>query len=435
MQRLASNPAGVSPPTLISPISGVNQALIAGNAQATIQFKYYEIGPNGISLIGNQAPVGTVPTGNSSTGLALNSGLIQYSSYGTSPGANTYSSNEWHDVRVELNFNAQTYTTFIDDVQDTFTPAPMVNFNQSTLTNVWMGNFAAVANWYLDDFQVTTTGPAPSSEREWNVTGTGAFTNYANWSPKFVPNAVDQKALFGPKISAASTVIIDSALTLNGMTFNNANKYALSGTGSITLAGASPIVTVTTGTHEIQVPVILASNAVVNATGGVLDFNNQIDLAGKTLTTNGTVHINGGVINSTGAGTGMLVNDGTLSSEGQSSIAGDFVNHGTLAVALAQGASDLFNVLGSADLSGAISVDFSGAFVPAAKTTILTAADGISLSGPISLVGPDAGWFASISVVGNSLVLTAVPEPAGVSLLFLGALLCCNSRRQFNSIR
>jgi hypothetical protein len=195
------------------------------------------------------------------------------------------------------------------------------------------------------------------------------------------------------------------------------------------------LVTVTTGTHEIQVPVILASNTTVNATGGVLDFNNQIDLAGKTLTTNGTVHINGGVINSTGAGAGTLFNEGTLSSEGESSIAGDFVNHGTLAVAVGQDASNLFNVLGSADLSGAISIDFSGTFVPSAKTTILTAANGISLNGPLSLVGPDAGLFGSISVVGNSLILTAVPEPTTVSLLCLAALLCCSSRRQFKSIR
>ena len=337
--------------TLISPISAANQALITGNGNVSIQFKYYEStadgGVNGVSLIANQMPPGTNPTGNSSTGYSLRSGIIAYTNYGTSPAANTYTLNDWHDVRLDLDFTTKTYTTFIDEVQDSFTPAPFVNFDQTTVTNVWFGNFANPANWYFDDFRVTTTGVPAPPQREWNNIGTGLYTAIPNWTPTFVPNAADHQALFGTKITAPSTVIIDSPITLNGITFNNSNKYALSGNGSITLAGTSPLVSVTSGSHEIQVQVTLGSNTTVNATGGSIDFNNQIDLAGKTLTTSGTVNINGGVINTVGSGSGMFVNEGTLAANGSTSIAGDLVNHGTLAVNLQQGGGDQFNVLGS----------------------------------------------------------------------------------------
>jgi hypothetical protein len=418
---------GVSPPILIAPISEAHQDLVLGNANASIEFKYYEVGPYGISLIANEAPVGTVPTGISATGLGLNSGLIQYTGYGTSPG--TYSSFEWHDVRLDLNFETQQYTVTIDEVVDS--TVPFVNGGLDTITNVWIANYFRPADYYFDDIRVTTEGPPPPPSREWDHDGTGNWIEPNHWSPRFVPNASDHVAVFGSKITAPSTVIIDEALTVNGVTFDNANAYALAGTGSITLAGTAPSVTLASGSHQFQVAVNLAGDTSVDATGGSLDFNNQIDLAGNMLSTTGAVNINHSVIDSVGGGS--IASSSELGTLGATSIYGDLVSTGSLNVDVnSAGQSDLFNIIGSASLEGMVNVNVLDGFLPTRDITILTATAGISLTGALHLVGPDAGMFHGVRVLGNNLVLTAVPEPSVPSLvLVVSFLTLARPKKQF----
>jgi hypothetical protein len=213
-------------------------------------------------------------------------------------------------------------------------------------------------------------------------------------------------AVFGAAITEPATVAVDSAVTVNGIEFDNANTYAIAGTGSIMLAGTDPSVTVTSGSHQFQVAVNLDSDTSVDATGGSVDFNNQIDLAGNTLSTTGTVNINHSVIDS--SGTGAIVNTGTLGTAGSTSIAGSLTSTGTLDIDVNgtdTGQTDRFDVIGSADLEGMVDVDVLGGFTPTSDITILTTIAGINLTGSLTLAGPDAGLFSGVSVIGNNLVL------------------------------
>jgi hypothetical protein len=432
MQRFATGlPMGSAIPILISPFTPQNAELIGGNRQATIEFKYYEKGGaapvagNGVSLIANQQPTpGTTPGTQASTGIGLRAEFIQFGPT-TTTAANFYTVDQWHDIQVNLDFATQRFTMFIDETQlpATTTPYPFTNFNQNTVTNVWMGSFAAAADWWIDDFRVTTTGfPAPAT-RQWGLTGSGVYGQFLNWQNLFVPNTTDHVAAFGSSITAPSTIIIDSAVSVNGMTFNNSNTYALSGNGEVTLGGTNPFVTATSGNHEIQVKLKLAGDTTVNGAGGSIALNNQIDLAGNTLTTMGSVTINNSIIDSAGGGSGGLVNEGTLAPLGSTFVGGDFTNYGTLA--LDPSAGDKLDVLGSASLAGSISVYLSDGTAPTDGMTILTAAEGIQMLGALTLTGPDAGLFSGLSIVGNSLVLNlaAVPEPATVNLFLMAVLL------------
>jgi hypothetical protein len=396
---------GVSPPNMIAPISGAHQDLIEAQQNARIEFKYYDDDIYGLSLIANQAPVGTVPTGQAATGIGMNSGIVFNS--GAPPNNLGYTQFDWHDVQVDIDFATETYTLTLDGVMDSVvTPFTNSGAGVVTLTSVWLSCWSRPGSFFVDDLRVSTTGPPPPNAREWDADGFGVWADLNNWSPKFVPDGDEHIAVFGSVITSPSTVAVDTAVTVNGIEFDNTNSYAIAGTGGITLAGAAPSVTVASGSHQLQVAVNLDGDTSVDATGGSLDFNNQIDLAGNMLSTTGAVNINHSVVDSSGSG--AVVNSGTLGTAGSTSIEGTVTSTGTLDIDISgagTGHSDRFDVIGAANLEGIVDVDVLGGFSPTNDITILTTTAGINLTGSLTLAGPDAGLFSGVSVVGNNLVL------------------------------
>ena len=272
-------------------------------------------------------------------------------------------------------------------------------------------------------YSVRLTGPLDPQTRTWAITGSGSWTSPNNWSPNSVPDGANFTASFIGINSAASTVMLDTNVVVNQLSFSSSKTYVLAGTGQITFAGDEPGILVSSGSHQLQARVALGEDTSIDVTSGSFEFNNQIDLAGHTLTTLGNVSIHNSVVDSIGSG--GMVNAGTLSAQGMSTIAGDFISIGTLSVDVlssGSGAGDLFNVLGAAELRGFVSVDVADGFSPRGDITILTATEGISLSGSFTLDGPDAKHFSGVRIIGNSLVLSAaaVPEPTTAA----SALLC-----------
>ena len=113
-----------------------------------------------------------------------------------------------------------------------------------------------------------------------------------NWSTFTVPNGVDAVAQFQGAITANRNVYTDIPVTVGSMLFNSPNKYVIDGAGSITLQAATgnATVTVQAGTQEINVPLTLASNTVLNVSGGAtLVMADPISInSGLTLTQTGT---------------------------------------------------------------------------------------------------------------------------------------------------
>jgi hypothetical protein len=273
------------------------------------------------------------------------------------------------------------------------------------------------ANEILNHF-LAATG-AFVSNYAWNVNASGGWGTLSNWNPGSVPNSNGVTVTFGNVITLPQTVFVESSVIAKTIEFNNANKYALAGTGEIVLAAdtGSASISVTQGNHEFQAPVQLQSNTNVNVAAGSLTFNNVLDLNGKVFTIqSGTVNIRNIVL--PGAG-GSIVNGASLGGAGAMAIGGGFTNEGTLNVDLGgiqAGQFSSFDIGGTAILGGSLFARLVDGFTPSmgADFTVLTADNlidnGITLTGPLA----DA---MSLRVVGNSLVLTAVPEPATLGLL------------------
>ncbi|QDU90933.1 hypothetical protein Pla175_43470 [Pirellulimonas nuda] len=135
-----------------------------------------------------------------------------------------------------------------------------------------------------------------SAEQEWQVDDFGNWDVGANWLFGS-PDSDVARALLGGVIQAPATVYMDAANTVKSLRFDNANKYAVAGAGSLTLEAdtGSALITVTSGSHELQLPVELGSNTTVNvAAGTTLAFNNLLVQNGFTLTIlgSGTVNFN-----------------------------------------------------------------------------------------------------------------------------------------------
>jgi hypothetical protein len=399
-------PNGTGVHTLIAPLDVWARNLVASNQNARVEFKYYDYGLGGtnpgLSLIVNElaTPGSAAPTGFAEAGLSFNNQTV--SQAGAPATGIAYTHEDWHTVQLDFDFNAQNYRITFDG---TLSPAvmPFVNSSRTTITNLWIAHYSTNTQYYIDDVRVTTSGPEAGPLKTWNANASGTWVDSNNWVLGYVPNAATDQVLFGSVITAPRTVAVDTDKTVNTMTFSNANTYAIAGPATISLAGTSPTIEATEGSHQLQTKIKLEANSAANGNGGTLDFNNQINLNGKTLTTTGSVNINHSAI-----GGGAIVNSGILGTGGATPITGAFTSTGTLDIDISGTGSnqiDMFNITGAADLQGFVDVDVLGSFAPTGNVTILTASAGITLSGALSLTGPDAGLFSGVSVVGNNLVL------------------------------
>jgi hypothetical protein len=202
-------------------------------------------------------------------------------------------------------------------------------------------------------------------------------------------------------------VFTNSTVSVNGVEFDNDTSVVVGGAGTVELKAHSvggtvnPTVNVLGGNHEFQTAVTIADNTTITvAEGASLDFNNTINLGGKTLTTSGAVDLNVGV-----TGGGSINNSGILGTAGATPIAANLTSTGTLAVDLGPANTDFFNVTGNATLSGLLDVVLEPSYVPSGSYTLLTASGTLTTAG-LSLDASDTGMF-TLATVGNSLVLTA----------------------------
>jgi hypothetical protein len=105
----------------------------------------------------------------------------------------------------------------------------------------------------------------------WTGPGGGTYGQDSNWTTGSVANGVDTAANFLENITAPSTVTLNSDLTLGTLNFSSTNSYTLSGTGSLTMqvSTGTASINVFSGSHEIAVPVVLASDTVINGPGSL----------------------------------------------------------------------------------------------------------------------------------------------------------------------
>ena len=164
----------------------------------------------------------------------------------------------------------------------------------------------------------------PGPIRTWDADATGEWKHGANWDGLRPPDYTTHTAVFGSAITSSRTVTVDTAVTVKAIRFDNANTYAVSGTGSVNMEAdiGNAQIEVIQGDHEFQAPVNLNSNTDANiAASSSLAFNNALNLGGNALTKTGegTLFVNnrltagdGSVIGMAGTIAGSCVIGGSL---------------------------------------------------------------------------------------------------------------------------
>jgi len=141
----------------------------------------------------------------------------------------------------------------------------------------------------------------PSGQSIWITNGSGNYNTGGNWA-NGIPNGIGNEAEFLNAITSNQVVYTTTSITLGSIIFNNSNaSYALTGAvgANLTLqtSSGSALVDVQNGTHEINLPLILASNTTFqtdNSTASLVIANPVTINSGVSLTTtgNGTVTFN-----------------------------------------------------------------------------------------------------------------------------------------------
>ena len=231
----------------------------------------------------------------------------------------------------------------------------------------------------------------------WQSDGDGLVSLSANWSGG-LPNAAGDVATFGPVISQPRTVTIDEPTVFGQVVLDSTCGYTLSGSNTLTLdnSGSGATITVLSGQHVINAPVVLADNLVVQSGGGMLDV--------LTFGNSSSISETGGSRSLTlsGAG-GTLILSGTNSYSG-----GTNVNAGRLV--LGSGAS-----LGNT----AIVVNANGVFQPAVGTSA-----GSAISGGGATLNLAGGYFDMASnCAAGTFTLNEPASFSGTSLSLGGGTL------------
>jgi hypothetical protein len=126
-----------------------------------------------------------------------------------------------------------------------------------------------------------------SAQAVWHPDADGGAANFMNWRGER-PTSAWAIATFGDVITARRTVTLDVPLFVQDVTFDSPRGYVLSGTRSLTLdaLSGSATLTVTSGSHVVNAPLVLADAATVTVASGSasISFAGGITAIGRTIT-------------------------------------------------------------------------------------------------------------------------------------------------------
>ena len=237
----------------------------------------------------------------------------------------------------------------------------------------------------------------------WTAAINGSWNDPTKWSNGLVPSGVGREAVLDAPATASTAITLDAPQTIGQLTLGNSASnnagYAISagsaGTLTFSNGSGSSQLTVASGSHVIDAPIVLADNLVVSGSG-MLTFGSS-----SSITDNGGGHS----LTMSGPGGTLILSD-TNSYGG-----GTIVTAGTLIVTNRNAIAD--------------------------GTSLAVAAGGTFVFDPSAIAAPAAA--------SPSAAIAAVPEPGTLALLMAAALLAalaarsCTTygfgRRQFNNRR
>lgn len=255
------------------------------------------------------------------------------------------------------------------------------------------------------DFEVAVTGALSS---QWGVDGGGSFgqqgTVSANWTDGAVPSS---DAVFGGFLTsgnAPATVTLDFPVSLDSVTFNNANDYILAGPETLTLTGVAKVDT-QLGRHWLMTEV--AGSGGLNASGGgelVLTADNSftgdvtIDNTNLAITNPDALPAGNNVALTNGAQLRFWGSDNAFF--------GDGVANGT-GVATGLDPNSNLNVGGDISVDASSTVDVnSGANVTLSGVISGAGAVAVNSGATVALTNASNSYFGVTNVNGGSLTIS-----------------------------
>ena len=251
-------------------------------------------------------------------------------------------------------------------------------------SSVSLGDFSAPAGYVLQlsatSLRLTAAPAVTTGTPTWTLTSSGSWTVGGNWSSGSPPSGVGQAAIVGAGTAVPLTIDLDGPQTVGQLTLANTSNASTGYTlaagsgGTLTMnnsggTAATAEILVTSGTHGISAPVVLAESlAVVASAGTTLDIS--------------------GAIGQSAAGAALsLVGDGTL----------------------ILGGSDSFT--GGTTVSGGTLIALTSAALPDG-TSLTVGAGGTLDFDPMASAAPLLSGAAA-----SAGSMTAVPEPSALALL------------------
>ncbi len=241
-----------------------------------------------------------------------------------------HATGQWYTNPSQFNLNYFTPSGFQTAVTDSLQVADQYAYVYSETSFWWPSNGVDnVPTAYIQAAQAAAIAGNPNS---WAISGSGDWTNEANWADDIEPNGVGAQAMFLRTITSPETVYTNSPVTVGSMTFDNVFTYVIGGAGSLTLqvSAGDANITVNHGSHEIDLPMTIASNTVFDvASGAALVIDNPMTIdpgvtlvqsGAGTVTYNSIVNVLGGAAVSFGAS--VHADSLSLSSGSTASVAG-----------------------------------------------------------------------------------------------------------------
>jgi hypothetical protein len=109
------------------------------------------------------------------------------------------------------------------------------------------------------------------------------YSEVTNWVGNVPPSGAGQHARFLKSADVAAEINLDQPQTLGRITFDNANRYKLSGSPlTMENTGGDAEIAILSGSHELATPVTLGSNLRIDAVG-TLVASNSINWNGKNI--------------------------------------------------------------------------------------------------------------------------------------------------------
>ena len=183
---------------------------------------------------------------------------------------------------------------------------------------------------------LTVRAAADSPDYTWMSPTDASWSAGSSWDHGAAPDGADVFAVFGSVPTAPTTVTLDGAVTLGGLSFANMQGYTLAG-GSLALApqdGARPVVRVAYGTHVIASGVGTTDGGavVVEAAAGakvVFDgaVNAPLDVRSGAVGFGAHARVNAAVTTAPGVETAV---DGDVTVAGAATLAGTLTGSGRL---------------------------------------------------------------------------------------------------------